>query len=457
MRSEILEVLTAIFLTFFQSPIPEPEQQFELPSIRPAAAATHARAAEAVAHDPERFLVKPFLIADRETRQITVWGQMTGMVLGDAVEFFVITELSGQDYESLLISWVRPSHLHAALEFIGLEAIGPVDPEAKRFWPRGDRVDAYLELIFPEEEAPRRIPAHEWITRPNGAVMEYMPWVFTGAVMLPSLEDPDELVYAPDLFSPNSIASTFNLRNTVFDLPVQGAKSVVYGDFRRNPALVTVESQPVLLHLRPANPERIPVEAALNIHLSAEEIRVEGFEALEGAHGSLAAFAEQLAPIENTHFFATLHFADELTLKELFDKTNALDAIIAASPHLRIDPPPPGHVYYQTFSPPQQFRNRENRPSQPWELHLHRAGDGYQATRFVIQELWGDARRPQLIPQRDLIESPEAWAEAFRNTPPQFPVLFVFAPADVTHATLMEWIRPVLPQLSVIYVYNTLD
>mgnify|MGYP006303150745 CR=1 FL=1 len=68
----------------------------------------------------ERYWSAPYVLADLEAREVLVWGEDTGMIPGDPLEFFVIAENSGHDYEALMISYARPSDIHQALEKIGL-------------------------------------------------------------------------------------------------------------------------------------------------------------------------------------------------------------------------------------------------------------------------------------------------------------------------------------------------
>jgi len=448
--------LLAVFLRFLSVEAPVPERPGVDPSIRPQAEASHREAATMAEDDAERFLVRPFLIADKESREVTVWGQMTGMVLGDPVEFFVVTDQSGQDYESLMISWVKPSDLHAALEFIGLKAIGPVDLDAHRFWPRGDLVDAELEVKLEGAEAPQRIPCHKWITRPGGEVMAYMPWVFTGAPLLPHPNDPEELVYAADLFSPNSIAANFNLRNTVFDLPQQGSKSAMYGQFLRNAELKTPNAHPVLLRLRPAAPGAFPRGEDVKLLVETDTVRVRAdAEDLGASLENVEAIRAHFAAFEDRVLFLTADFGKDLSLADAFGLAKTLEYLEGELGNVRVEPPVVGQLYYQAYVPPARFRDRSQRPTQPYELHLSRIGDGpMRGTLYVLDEIWADGPPPRIVEKRHDLETAEDFQRLLKEYPPLVRVLFVYAPLDAKHGEWMNWLRPVLSTFPVIYVYE---
>lgn len=440
---DLFSVFSQILLTFLRADIPKPESGFD-PSSRDAAVEAHAQMVEALTDkDSEHLWTAPFLIADKDTREVLVLGQMTGMILGDPVEFFVITDMSGQDYEALMTTWVTPSDLHQALEFIGLKPIGSVNTTLHRLWPRGDSVDADLILQMNDEETPRIIPFHKWITRPEGSVMEYMPWVFTGAPMLPHPQIEDKEVYGADMFSPHSIAASFNLHNTLFDLPVQGAKTAVYGQYLRNPDLVTQHGHPVVLRLRPTpeNRRRREVDHLLTL-------------ATPDHPASLASLHEAVAESIEALFWVTPDFGPDLTLADLRKIASTLMDLERDEEQIRIEPPVPGQLYYQAFAPPERFRDRTRRPSQPLEIHLHRDEEALRATLFEIEEIWDGTRTPTLVEKRFDLETPEEWLAYLKKHDPLIRVLFVFAPDDLRHHELNTWLSDVYALFPVIYVYG---
>jgi len=439
---DLFHFFSQVLLIFLQSDVPKPEDGFD-PTSRAAAVEAHAAVVDSLdGGESAHILTAPFLVADRDAREVLVFGEMTGMILGDPVEFLVITDRSGQDYEALMSTWATPSELHAALEFIGLQPGGSVNTNTHRLWPRGDSVEASLIVHMDGDEEPRDIPAHEWITRPDGSVMENMPWVFTGAPMLPHPQIEGKKVYGADQFSPHSIASTFNLHNTMFDLPVQGGKTAVYGQFNRNKALETQHGQPVILRLRPTPEDRRRPEQDYTLKLpSADPAPIE----------SLMASAREAV---STLFWVTPDFGPELTLADLRLFALKLNMLEQEEARIRIEPPVPGQLYYQAFAPPERFRDRSRRPSQPLEIHLHRGEEGFRATLFEIRELWDETRTPSLAEERRTLDTPAEWQAYLEANDPLIRVLFVFAPDEIRHEDLNQWLSDVYSRFPVIYVYG---
>lgn len=449
----VSELVLAALTAFLRLPAPEGgPDEVDAPNLRPQALASFNAVAEIV-EDHDRYWSAPFVLADKETREVIVWGMSTGMFSGDPVEFFVIGEQSGQDYEAVMTTFARPSHIHEALERIGLKAIGPVDPDAHRFWPRGDRVHAAFEVVLQGAEDPDTLPAHSWITHPDESVMDFTPWVFVGSAMLPSAEDPEVLVYAADAFSPNSVASTFNLRNTIFDLPMQGPKSVVYGNFLRNPAIETKEAQPMLLRLRPLTDEEAVAERELTLRVRADGIALEGWEgdapeALSGLRAALEAEPDAM-------IWLTVDFGSDLTLAEARRAARVVEELEEHLDHVRVEPPVSGQPYYQALYPPERFRERARRPSQPLEMHLQRTPAGHvHATVMELEEIWGEeGRRPTILERPATKETPDEWEAFVREDLPLIRVLFVFAPAEMKLGETLRWLDPVLDVFRIVYVY----
>jgi hypothetical protein len=396
----------------------------------------------------ERYWSAPYVLADLEAREVLVWGEDTGMIPGDPLEFFVIAENSGHDYEALMISYARPSDIHQALEKIGLVPGGPVNPDVHQFWPRGDRVVASFWHTPPGEGTPVEIPA-EAFCQWNGEPMPLMPWVFTGSPSLPSREHEGEQVYAADEFPPNSIASTFNLRATVFDLPLQGTKTGVYGDFLLTPTVDLVDGRPMLLRLRPAAPELVPQVVDLQVRLLKEEIEVAGADDISST--TLDGLQEALAMRPDDVFYLTPDFDGSLTLSDATRRAREVQRLEQTLEPVRIAPPPPGQVFFQSFVPDPKFRDRQRRPSQPVELHVN----GSTATAMELEEIWGTSRVPEIRETQHSFETPEDWVAYLEAQKNRKSVLFVYGSPDLTLKEMRVWTEPVLDWFPIVFVYKT--
>lgn len=452
--NSLLTVITALFTQYLTLNPPVQENPSVPLSVKPSALVNYEKVKDAVAGN-ENFWTAPYVLADLENEEVWVWGQHAGMGVNEPLEFFVISEMSGHDYESLMISFAEPSIIHEALLKIGAEPGGSVSPETYRFWPRGTRIVAEIQWMPTGSTVPVMMPVEQSVLT-NGEVMDFTPWVFTGAPMLESFENEGEMVYGPDLYSPNSIASTFNLQNTVFDLPFQGGKTQTYGTFIRNPETDAPTGQPMLLKLRKAKPGEAPSELDLALSFTGREgkLGIEGIDELKAI--DLAEFGAFLNQRESEYHFLQLDFGPELSLARITTLAREMQLLEKHVNSVRVEPPLENQLFYKAFVPDPRFRNRDNRPSQPIELHLRKdGGEEPAATLMELTEVWSDAQQPAIIETRIPLENPQSFVSYLEDPEKQRPVLFVYAPPSLLHRELKSWTAPVLEQFPVVFVYLT--
>ncbi|EFK96106.1 secreted protein, partial [sediment metagenome] len=158
----------------------------------------------ALARTRPHLWVRPGLVADRGTRRVRVYGESTSLNLGDPVEFPLIAEQSGKDYEALAVSFAQPSDVHRALEFIGLRPGAATSPSGLRFWPRGERVRVTFDLIATNGAATPICRAESLVTDTRtDAPLPETGFVFCGARWTHGTDDTSPatgLVYAADVF-----------------------------------------------------------------------------------------------------------------------------------------------------------------------------------------------------------------------------------------------------------------
>ena len=446
----ILQTLLGLVAGFLASEPTQPEKEFESATAKPAAIETFAKV-ETLLDGNDRFWTAPFVVADLEQKTVYVWGEHTGMRDQEPVEFFVIAENSGHEYEALMTAFVKPSDLHTALTKIGLEPGTPVDPDAYHFWPRGGRVTAEFLYHHPDRNEPATLPV-EATVREEDAPMRPEPWVFTGSPRVPPPNEPEaDPVYAADVLSPNSIASTFNLRNTVFDLPRQGTKTQTYGDFIRGGGFDLPEGAPMVLTLRPApkNAYPAPLDWRVTLSGSGPDVEVTGDKAPDVR--TLEDLGAAMNERENEEHFLQTRLDPDMTLRDLVAAARKLQLIEQHVESARIGPPAEGRMYYRAFIPDPKYRDRSRRPSQPVELHLLNEG----AAVMELTEIWGDDhRRPDVTEKRVLLDSPDAWTDYLDERDDRVNVLFLYADSDTPHQKLLDWVTPVQERFPVIFVYT---
>ncbi len=437
------------------------EELAELQALRLRHRGTVAEwdAQQRAAHaDNPDILLRPGLTADRATGTVTFFAEATGLATVDPIEFFIIGEDSGHDYEAVAVALVRPGHVYEGLRFIGLPEGRGVNPRALQFWPKGERVIVTLAGIRMETLI---------LNRDQGAPLPPSGLVFTGSRWIENAEG--ERVLAADAVSPFSIAANYNESNSVLDVPWQAAQQAVYQRQTLNPertfeagALVTVEIHPeyrdgrlrvldLEMTLLPPDPESDP-------GTMRAELRCAAAPELDGIRSLAAAFEqfEQLVATGRDPFVA-LRYHPDLSLGSLQQLAMVLNTIDAEK-GIRIEAPPEGDLYYKAFNPHPEHLNRERRLSHPWELAIGPVNpdNGERALTLTwIEQHWPEdgGITPELTEHTVPIASPGDLAQALTTHDTSLPVLLVQVPAALAYGQLMAIIRPVMADYPMIHVF----
>lgn len=418
-------------------------------------------------------LVRMGLMADRATHRIELEAEMTGIGPEEPLEYVLIADTSGKNYEALAVSHARPSDVHAALQFIGLPEGQSFDPAEHRFWPVGERVRITVQWDeeTPEGSRPRSAPIENLVMdKPSGQAMAPDGWVFTGAPVEPAPGGTNR-VYTADQGDPGSIISLYNETYTVLDLPRQAAKGQVYETQFPHPDISFTAGQRVTLVMEPADPPgfRRVSHQVLKISPRAGQTGTEPDDLLFALHtpdGQPTSRGDRLEDVL-TALAGLLQDGREPHLSVDLDDRLSLAAAKTIcrflresedSGSLRISPPLPGRWYYQAYLPNPAFRERSMRPSQPWEWHLLRHGDAWQVQRIDVHENWStDGSEPELQVLPLPMQSPEEAAQALLADDRPLRVLLVFAPPDATCGELRQFLSPLREKFHTLYIFEPLD
>lgn len=451
------------------------------PTGGPRAAARYK--AEAATHkDNPDVLVLPGLLANRATRRVEVLAESTGLKANEIVEFLLIDQGGSHGYEALLWSHARPSDLHRALEFIGLEAGQPADPTAMRFRPEGDRVNVTVIT-----DAGRQFRIEKLVMdRDSAAPLPEEGFVFAGSMMLKSPYVPGPPRYAADVFDPRSIASIYNERMAVLDVPREANQGEVYGKQVVNPKYafgpnmaLTIVLEPVPtsqsrsiapLHLTvsrdpntPVAPAGVTNDVGVLQHLAFRLTDAPGTNL--NAATSLSAMLAQLVALheQGNEPHITLAFDADLSITEV-RKTCAFLSVIESQTALRLKAPPAGQLFYRAFVPDDRWQTPAERPSQPWELHLTRDKEAVVGQLVRHESVWPeDAVEPSM--KRRVLDATDpagvvAQLEADAaqreqdGRPPLPEVLLVFTAPGMTYGALMRFVSLTLNTHGTVYVFR---
>jgi len=409
--------------------------------------------AESTAH----LHVLPRVMVDHGERTVSFYAEATGNDPREPVEFFLIGEQSGNAYEAIAVALADPIQINTGIRMLGLPPGRSTDPATARFWPKGERVimtfnGIRAETLMLDSRTGKPLPA-------NG-------FVYTGSRIVPG-EDGTAPALAAQVRPPYSIASNYNEPDSLLDVPWQAAQTAVYSHQLLNPDLQFKPGERVLVVISPEYADGRRRVQDLQLTLGIANDSDVAAPTMADARFSLTNTATGVSLLEETPIdrlmaafsaiiddgrdpFVAITIRTETPLG-LIGQAAAILKTIDSVNGIRIEPPPAGDLYYQAFTPNEEFRHRQDRYIHPWELHLTEAGTGV-LTR--IDEHWTRGElKPALTTEDIPVESPGALLQTLSTQNPDVRGIYVFAPAALTYGGLMQMIRPVLPTHPHIHIY----
>jgi len=415
-------------------------------------------------------LVLPGLTANRKEQRVDVFAEATGIETGMIVEFLLIDAASSKGYEALIWSHARPSDIHRALEFIGMQPGKPFHPGRLRFWAKGERVLPGIGATGNND----RIPLESLIV--DQTVNRSLPvtgFVFAGSMMVHKSEIPDEKAYAADVMDPRSVASIYNDTTAVLDVPRRALQNHVYGRQRVSPTYQFKKNERLTVTLEPeykSGRKRV-ADISLSVTPAAKgktNLSVEF--TLTDASGRSILKRQTLAEVlvvfgamkrDGRDPFVSVHFSAELKLGVVRHVCRVLQAIDTER-GIRVEPPARQQLYYEAFLPDAQLLDRDKRITDPWEVHLRRNGNDQIVARVIRHKSqFVDGRREASVISQDTLFALDLRrhldAEAsLRKSAGQRPgprVLIVFGKSDMDYRELVNFLTPAMATHNVIHVF----
>lgn len=405
--------------------------------------------------------VAPGVIARRDEARVEIWAEATGLPSDEPVEFILIAELSGHDYEAIAISYALPSAIHQALEFIGLPTGAPFNPRERRFFPRGERVRATVQWTDADDTE------HHWQAEElirDGRAQRALPvegFAFVGSQTIPQ---DGTTVYVADAFEPMSIISIYNEPTTVLDRPRRVEQSEVYGVLHPYPDRQPTAGQWLEVVLEPEFTDGRRRVAPLTLAIQAQIDEYPVHLQLHADDGTPLHKAPTVGAVLETlrergaagqTVFLSLEWDSNLPLNELRDLIQVLSALETKG-ELHLEPPTDTQwLFHRAFMPQAEHRDPARRPSQVLELRIARNDD--QDTRALIRHIEDTRVRREDPFEPDITEypldAPADIPDVLEEIGHRLPVLLVFAPAKLHYGDAMEWITPALDRLPTVYFF----
>jgi len=442
-------------------------------NARPVHAATVAAAYQDDLNkyaDVKHVLVLPGLTANRKEQRVDVYAEATGIETEMIVEFLLIDAASSKGYEALIWSHARPSDIHRALEFIGMQPGKPFHPGKLRFWPKGERVLTGIGAVGDNG----RIPLESLIVdRTANRSLPATGFVFAGSTMVHRPEIPDEKAYAADVIDPRSVASIYNDATAVLDVPRRALQNHVYGRQRVAPTYQFKKNERLTVTLEPeykSGRKRV-TDISLNVTPAEKTMANQSIQfALTDAKGQSMLKRQTLAEVlgvfgsmkrDGRDPFVSVHFSAELKLGVVRRVCRVLQAIDTEQ-GIRVEPPARRQLYYEAFLPDAQLLDRAKRITDPWEVHLRRTGHDQIVARVIRHKSqFVDGRREESVISQDTLLAlglrrhldADASRRKSAGQRPAPRVLIVFGKSDLTYGELVDFLMPAMATHNVVHVF----
>lgn len=395
-------------------------------------------------------------------RRVEVLAEACGLAAKSTVEFALAGEFSDRAYEALALSFARAGDIAAALESIGVPRGLNIDAKAQRYWPRGERV--FVTVQSATNAAAAAVPLESFILDlRTQAPVQPQGFVYCGSARRGGETGGGLLA---DLEPPMAIISMYNEPQSLLDVPRLAAQGEVYESFVAHPDRLLPPGALLCLTFTPeprpdGKPRVLPVTIKASPAAAGQGVSFECALASEPPV-RLASLAEVvkllLRQVEAARDpYLTLSFDDALPQSRAREICAALQ-MIEGEKGVRLEPPPPGQIFYKSFLPDEKWRERQTRLSQPWELHVGpapRTGDEPALKLVQILEDWSDPKSldPKLTVREHPLQNAADLPGKIRELGGGMPVLLVYAPAAAPLSDFMPAVRLVRETQPIVYVF----
>jgi len=189
-------------------------------------------------------LVKfPQVEIDTVKREIRV--ECTALAVEMPLEFFCVSA-GGPDHEAVISTRAKPSHIHAGLIMLGLQAGSPMKySEARKAWTAPFGPPVRIELSFNDASGkPVRIPAEQAVRSvKTRQPMPVTTWIFAGS------QTRQDGQYLADLAG--YVVSIVNFELSLIDVPRLVSSSNETLEWEYNPDVAPARGTPVTMILSP--------------------------------------------------------------------------------------------------------------------------------------------------------------------------------------------------------------
>jgi len=277
----------------------------------------------------------------------------TGVEKGTPLEFLFAGINTDRDYETMFLLDSPVDTFLSDLEKAGFPRGVPTDSRTCQLWPVGAVVNVKPDILTSvDRELPEGVPA--------------APFIYTGGTRFVS----GTADAATNM--PASVMSLYSLSQSPFVYNGIFEQGVVYGSHKAKIQLKKGERYTFTLSCDPAT---LPLT----------------FDCLFTSENVTAKFKELKEHAKEREISVQVRFSDDLTVNEATAIATALSTI--DSPRVKINGRADGALFYRAFLPLVKWTSRQDRLTQPFEIHL-----GKSPRILFIEEDWsGEGNDPKLI------------------------------------------------------------
>jgi len=264
-------------------------------------------------------------------------------------------------------------------------------------------------------------------------------------------------MFAADVSDSRSIASDYNERSTVLDVPYQWPQGQVYGSLKPNPAHQFTPGQAIQIVLEPEHKDGKTRVRDLTLKVLQkdrftllDQNNKPVAEEIDLVH-LLAEFGKLTEAGQDP--FVTIDIAGSLTLRQLHEFFSLIQTLDRET-GIRVEAPPPGQLYYRAFFPEEQWRDRSKRLGRPWELHAKVGNANGALTGTLIlpaDDIDNNGGKGDL---KFVVNSPEELAKTLKEKSDRWSqTVYIFATPDLKYGALLDFIGSAMKTHPGVYIF----
>ncbi|MEI7947107.1 MAG: hypothetical protein WCJ02_10430, partial [bacterium] len=396
--------------------------------------------------------VWPGVVADTARREVHLLVESVGHNDESTIEFLIVGPQSNRAYESAMVSVAKPSDIVHAMESIGVSRGHGVDGRLFRFWPYGERISGTIRKLNDGVESARPLQSAIKDSKSEPPLFGDGGLVFTGGAWTDG-------VCGADTQQPSSVIALYNEPDTLMDVPFMASKGAAYGRSVLAEKMEYGEVMEIVLKPMPlpgGGLRAVVLYVTVQPSASQETMFVcadkRGEVLKSGTLTEVLTWMKTLSD-RGHELFVTLTMSDELTVTQAADITRVF--VLLDGQGIKLYGKTKEGLYPRAFLPQEEWRKRDGRTPQPFEVYL----TGATKKLTYVEEDWsGAGLDPKLAPKDypfvDVSELPSLVKRVGDKDSKKVELLFIFASQNEPLKKIMPAVRVLSERLPLVYIFG---